>query len=235
MKVKILFFGLAGDLAGRREETAEVPEGESVEGLWRAYQRRYPRLAAIAASIKIAVNEEFVSPGCALHEGDEIAVMPPVSGGSGTDFCRITRERIRAGELADQLKARADGATVVFEGIVREQSHGRRTRYLEYEAYEPMAVRAMEEIGRQARDKFEIDGIGMVHRIGRLEIGETSVAIVVTAPHRGPAFEACRFAIDRLKQTVPIWKKEFFEDGAVWAEGEGQTRILTDAGVKAQS
>lgn len=233
MKVRVLFFGLARDLTGLKEETAEVSEGESVEGLWRTYQGRYPGLAAATASMRIAVNEEFVSLARALREGDEIAVMPPVSGGSGDDFYRITRAPIRAAELAAELKAPADGAVVTFEGIVREQSQGRRTLYLEYEAYEPMATRKMEEIGREARSRFEIDSMGMAHRVGRLEIGETSVAIVVTAPHRGPAFEACRFAIDRLKLTVPIWKKEHFEDGAVWAEGEGQTRILAEAGSKA--
>ncbi len=222
MKVKVLFFGLTRDLTGLSEETAEVSPGESVEGLWRAYEGRYPGLASVAASIRIAVNEEIAGPSQALREGDEIAVMPPVSGGSGNDACRITREPIRAAELAESLKAGSDGASVVFEGIVREQSHGRRTLYLEYEAYEPMAVRKMQEIAQEARSQFEIDGIAMIHRIGRLEIGEASVAIAVVAPHRGPAFDACRFAIDRLKQTVPIWKKEYFEDGAVWAEGEGK-------------
>jgi len=109
---------------------------------------------------------------------------------------------------------------VVFEGVVRNNSRGRKTLYLEYEAYEPMAVRKMEEIGAEVRRKFEIDHIGMMHRLGRLEIGETSVAIIVTSAHRGPAFGACQFAIDRLKQVVPIWKKEYFEDGSLWAEGE---------------
>ncbi|PYV20220.1 MAG: molybdenum cofactor biosynthesis protein MoaD, partial [Acidobacteria bacterium] len=116
----------------------------------------------------------------------------------------------------------------VFEGIVRDNLHGRKTRHLEYEAYEPMAIRKMEQIGREVKQKFPIDGLGMVHRLGRLEIGETSVAIIVAAAHRQAAFEACRYAIDRLKQIVPIWKKEYFEDGAVWAEGEGQSRILVE-------
>jgi molybdopterin synthase catalytic subunit len=118
---------------------------------------------------------------------------------------------------------------VVFEGIVRNHSRGRSTLYLEYEAYEPMAIRKMEELGREAKQKFTIDGIGLIHRLGRLEIGETSVAIIVTAEHRRAAFEACQYAIDRLKQIVPVWKKEYFADGAVWAEGEGQTRILMEA------
>jgi molybdopterin synthase catalytic subunit len=116
---------------------------------------------------------------------------------------------------------------VVFEGIVRNHSQGRATLYLEYEVYEPMAIRKMQELGREAKQKFAVDGIGMIHRLGRLEIGETSVAIIVTAEHRRAAFEACQYAIDRLKQVVPIWKKEHFADGAVWAEGEGQTRVVS--------
>src|SRR5208337_4373624 len=118
---------------------------------------------------------------------------------------------------------------VVFEGIVRNHSRGRATLYLEYEAFEPMALRKMKELGCDAKQKFAIDGIGIVHRLGRLEIGETSVAIIVTSEHRRAAFAACQYAIDRLKQIVPIWKKEYFADGAVWAEGEGQTRILVES------
>ncbi len=117
---------------------------------------------------------------------------------------------------------------VIFEGFVRNHSHGRSTLHLEYEAYEPMVVRKMEELGAEAKRKFAIDGIGIIHRLGRLEIGETSVAIIVTAEHRGAAFAACQYGIDRLKQIVPIWKKEFFADGAVWAEGEGQTRVVVE-------
>jgi molybdopterin synthase catalytic subunit len=152
--------------------------------------------------------------------------MPPVSGGVGSDFFRITHDPIIAADLAKQLRAAEDGAVVIFEGMVRNHSRGRATLYLEYEAYEPMAIRKMEALGAEAKQKFAIDGIGVIHRLGRLEIGETSVAIIVTAEHRR---EACQYAIDRLKQIVPIWKKEYFADGAVWAEGEGQTRILVES------
>lgn len=134
----------------------------------------------------------------------------------------ITRHAIDSHQLAERLRAPRDGAVVVFEGIVRDHSGDKRTLWLEYEAYEPMALRQMAEIGREAREKFAIDRVAMVHRVGRVEIGETSVAIVVTAAHRGAAFEACHYAIDRLKQDVPIWKKEFFDGGAVWAESEGK-------------
>jgi molybdopterin synthase catalytic subunit len=132
----------------------------------------------------------------------------------------LTRSRIDGAALAEGARAAEDGAIVTFDGCVRNHSHGRRTLHLEYEAYEPMALEKMREIGAELHEKFAIDRVVIVHRLGRLEVGETSVFIAVSAAHRAPAFEACRWAIDTLKRTVPIWKKEFFEDGAVWAEGE---------------
>ena len=222
MKITVLFFGITHDLTGFAQEQAEIPAGENVAGLRRHYEARFPRLAAVADSLLLAVNEEIARDSTPLHEGDEVAFMPPVSGGAGGDFYRITRDPIPVADLARQLRAAEDGAVVIFEGIVRNHSRGRATLYLEYEAYEPMAIRKMEELGAEAKKKFAIDGIGMIHRLGRLEIGETSVAIMVTAEHRRPAFEACHYAIDRLKQIVPIWKKEYFADGAVWTEGENQ-------------
>ncbi|MGA2629610.1 MAG: molybdenum cofactor biosynthesis protein MoaE [Terriglobia bacterium] len=228
MKVEVLFFGLAHDLTGFDRERLDLAESVSVLDLRRQYEERFPRLRELADSLLAAVNEEIASPSQVLREGDEIAFMPPVSGGAGEDFFRLTRERIPTRELAEALKVPEDGAVVVFEGIVRNHSQGRRTLYLEYEGFEPMAIRKMEEIGGEIREKFPIDRLGMIHRLGRLEIGETSVAILVTSAHRRAAFEACRYAIDRLKHIVPIWKKEYFEDGAVWAEGEGQTRVLID-------
>ncbi len=220
MKVEVLFFGLARDVTGFGRECVELAEGASLETLRRGYDRRFPRLAEMAGSLLTAVNQDFAEPSRVLREGDEVAFLPPVSGGAPEDFFRITREVIPTRELAESLKAPEDGAVAVFEGIVRNHSKGRKTLYLEYEAYEPMALRKMKELGRETRLKFPIDRIAMIHRLGRLEIGETSVAIFVTSAHRGAAFDACRHASDRLKQIVPIWKKEFFEDGGVWAEGE---------------
>ncbi len=229
MKVKVLFFGITHDLTGCAQEQVELPEGECVEGLRRRCESRFPQLLTVGSSLVLAVNQEIANASTSLRDGDEIAFMPPVSGGAGSDFFLITRNPILASDLAKPLRAASDGAVVIFEGFVRNHSHGRSTLYLEYEAYEPMAVRKMEELGAEAKQKFEIDGIGVIHRLGRLEIGETSVAIIVTAEHRRAAFAACQFAIDRLKQIVPIWKKEYFADGAVWAEGEGQTRILVES------
>jgi molybdopterin synthase catalytic subunit len=136
------------------------------------------------------------------------------------DIFQLVSEPIDPSTLIRHVRAPEDGAIVTFDGFVRNQSHNRRTLYLDYEAYEPMALAKMREIAGQLHQKYRIHRVVIVHRLGRLEIGETSVFIAVSAPHRAAAFDACRFAIDTLKQTVPIWKKEYFEDGAVWADGE---------------
>jgi molybdopterin synthase catalytic subunit len=145
-----------------------------------------------------------------------------------SDFFRLTRDPIPTAQLAENLKACADGAVVIFEGIVRDHLGERRTLYLEYEAYEPMALAKMQEIGREVRERFAIDRIGIIHRLGRINITETSVTIIVTSEHRRAAFEACHYAIDRLKQIAPIWKREYFEDGVIWAEGESRCRSMID-------
>lgn len=229
MRVNVLFFGVTHDLTGMAQEHLELPAGESVEDLRRRYEARFPGLRSMSGTLLLAVNQEIAGNATQLREADEIAFMPPVSGGAGTDSYRIARNPISAAELASQLRAPQDGAVVVFEGIVRNHSRGRATRYLEYEGYEPMVISKMQQLGSEAKQKFAIDSIAVVHRLGRLEIGETSVAIAVTAEHRRAAFEACQFAIDRLKQIVPIWKKEYFADGAVWAEGEGQSRVFVES------
>ena len=222
MKIKVLFFGVTQDLTGLQQEQAEIPEGANLDGLWGHYAARFPRLNDLSGVLLLAVNQEIADRAKPLKDGDEVAFLPPVSGGSSKDYYLLTRFPIPTADLVRQQKASEDGAVVVFEGVVRNNSHGRRALYLEYEAYEPMAIRKMEEIGGEVRRGFQIDHIGMIHRLGRLEIGETSVAIIVTSTHRRAAFDACQFAIDRLKEIVPIWKKEYFEDGSVWAEGSGE-------------
>jgi molybdopterin synthase catalytic subunit len=139
---------------------------------------------------------------------------------SSDDLILLVHESIDANALVDHVRTRGDGAIVTFDGCVRNESHGRRTLYLDYEAYESMALAKLGEIAAEVHTKFQIDRVAIAHRLGRLEIGETSVFVAVSAPHRAAAFEACRFAIDTLKRSVPIWKKEYFEDGALWADGE---------------
>jgi len=170
------------------------------------------------------VNREYAGWHSPLSSGDEVAFLPPVSGGehvaTAEDVFQLVREPIRPQELAGNMKAPEDGALVVFDGFVRNSFRGRRTLYLEYEAYEPMAFSKIREIGLQIREKFAVHHIAIIHRLGRLEIGETSVWIAVSSAHRAAAFDACRHAVDTLKHSVPIWKKEYFAGGAVWAEGE---------------
>jgi len=162
-----------------------------------------------------------VGAGHRLAEGDEVALLPPVSGGAGEKpLVRIVRERIVPQDMIPALERAEDGAVTIFDGIVRNHSRGRRTLYLEYEAYEAMALKKMEELAAEALVRYAVRNVAVVHRLGRIEIGESSVLIAVFAAHRAAAFDACRWLIDTLKQTVPIWKKEFFEDGAVWAQGE---------------
>jgi len=227
MRVRVLFFGRLKDIVGTAEEQAELSEGARVEDLFERYGRNFPELAKFRDSVAASVNQEFAEWRAPLASGDEVAFLPPVSGGAipadaavEENLCALVRTPIETAEIVAQLKAPPDGAVVVFEGIVRNHSGGRSTLYLEYEAYEAMALGKMREIGAQMREKFAIRRFAMVHRLGRLEIGETSVMIAVCSAHRAAAFDACRFGIDTLKRNVPIWKKEFFRDGAVWAEGE---------------
>jgi len=224
MRVRVLFFGRLKDIVGRAEDDAEVSDGARVEDLFARYGNRFPELAKFRPSVVASVNQEFSEWRAPLRSGDEVAFLPPVSGGQLTqvaeDIYELVRAPIRAAQIAAHVKAPHDGAVVIFDGIVRNESHGRSTLYLEYEAYETMALAKMREIGAEIRARFPIHRMAMVHRLGRLEIGESSVFIAISAPHRRAAFDACRFAIDTLKRTVPIWKKEYFADGAVWAEGE---------------
>jgi molybdopterin converting factor subunit 1 len=226
MQVRVLFFGQLKEIVGASEETAELSDGAHLEDLFERYGRRFPRFAEFRPSIAASVNQEYADAKALLTNGDEVAFLPPVSGGdqSNGDIFRIVREPINKAEIVESLKAPEDGALVVFDGFVRNNFKGQQTLYLEYEAYENMAWAKMREIGGQLREKFAIHRIAIVHRLGRLEIGETSVLIAVASAHRAAAFDACRFAIDTLKRTVPIWKKEYFVGGAVWAEGEPTTK-----------
>lgn len=218
MLIRVLFFGVLKEMAGIASDSLELPKGATLADALRHYESRIPRLKELLPSVAVSVNREYAVQDVALSEGDEVALLPPVSGGAPN--ASIVRDRIDTQAVLQDLKAASDGAAVVFEGIVRDNTRGRRTLYLEYEGYEPMALKTMEELVTDAKSRFKVREILVVHRLGRLEIGETSVLIVVASAHRGPAFDACRWVIDMLKKIVPIWKKEFFEDGAVWADGE---------------
>jgi len=218
MQVRVLFFGILKDLMGADSDPLTLPEGSTLTHLIQHYEERVPRLKNFAPSLAISVNQEYAASNTKLKSGDEVALLPPVSGGASR--CAIVKQKIDRHAAIEQLKRPEDGAQVVFEGIVRNHSRGRRTLYLDYEAYEEMALKQLEDLAEKALAQFQVRDVAVIHRLGRLQIGETSVLIVVTSAHRAAAFDACRWLIDSLKRTVPIWKKEYFEDGAVWADGE---------------
>jgi molybdopterin synthase catalytic subunit len=280
--VKVLFFGAARDAVGHGEVDVRLNGSQTAESAFAAVLERFPALRRFGSSLLFAVNQEYAQADSTLevHNGDELAVFPPVSGGSpaekqeqeetndadtgiantGTaggagspadvfpsagvlgspastlnatktdrnDFFELTTDPINVGAVARRVVRPECGATVTLDGYAREWTKARRTLYLAYEAYAPMALSELERLGREAHEQFEISYIGIVHRTGRLEIGETSVVIAVGAPHRRAAFAACEWAIRALKRTVPIWKKEIFEDGEVWVEGEDARGFVSD-------
>lgn len=257
ISVKLLFFGAARDAVGENEVELRLRDNLTAPGAFAEVLEKFPALQRFGRSLLFAVNQEYAGSDSnrAVREGDELAVFPPVSGGSkaeavnrkkpespvaGTagvapaatlnatqlnqnthDFFELTTHAIDVGAVARQVVLPECGATVTLDGYAREWTRGRRTLYLVYEAYAPMAISELQRLGREVHERFEIAHLGIVHRTGRLEIGETSVVIAVGAPHRQAAFAACEWAIRELKRTVPIWKKEVFEDGEVWVEGEG--------------
>ena len=238
MRIQVLPFGLLKDWLGASAAAVELPEGATVADLLARLSESRP--AELLRGIAVSVNAEYATAASLLHEGDEVGLLPPVSGGSGKTEGRatpaaatstesilapvvvtaLTREPIDAQKLIAEAKRGDDGALVVFDGIVRNQTRGRQTLYLDYEAYEEMAIKQLDGLAREACRRFGVRQVSMVHRLGRLEICETSILIVVASAHRAAAFEACRWLIDTIKKTVPVWKKETFQDGAVWADGE---------------
>ena len=233
MQVRVLYLGMLRDIAGRDQEVVSLAEGSRLSDLYAGLESRFPKLQGFRNSLALALNLEYVDAAAELHNNDEVALIPPVSGGSTDDestaetpipmICehvRLVREPIKTTLIMASVKHPEDGAVAIFDGIVRNNSRSRRTLYLDYTAYEPMALRQMEQLAQQALAKYAIRDVRVVHRLGRLQIGETSVYIAVASAHRAAAFDACRWLIDTLKKTVPIWKKEYFEDGAVWADGE---------------
>jgi molybdopterin synthase catalytic subunit len=269
MRVRVLFFGQLREIVGGAGMEAEFPLGARMSDAFAYFQGLYPLLAPFREMVIGSRNQEYAPWDMALQDDDEIAFLPPVSGGSfsprgggtggesraedsseaaaessadvsenpqapvvdqaGDEICQLLRVPIPVLIWIAFVKAAEDGAVAAFEGIVRNHSQGRATQYLEYEAYAPMALSKMREIAAQAREQFAVHRIAIIHRLGRLEIGGTSVLIAVSAAHRGAAFDACRYSIDTLKRTVPIWKKEFFADGSAWAKGEAPSNATPHA------
>ena len=218
MKVEVRLFARYREAVGSDRVEIDLPEGGTVETAWEAVSRRFPALGQYRPFTLFALREDYVSPDHRLGEGDELCLFPPVSGGSGgEDWIEVTAEVLSERATADAVADPGAGAVALFSGIVRDQTGGRRVKFLEYEAHAPMALAKMREIAAAIRARWPGTlRVALVHRVGRLEIGESSVMIAVSSPHRREAFEACHFAIDTLKETVPVWKKEYFEDGEVW-------------------
>jgi molybdopterin synthase catalytic subunit/molybdopterin converting factor small subunit len=221
MKVSVRLFARYREAAGGDRLEVEVPEGGTVEAAWDAVARRVPALSPYRPFTLFALGEDYVPAERRLNPGEELCLFPPVSGGAGdrasADLIAVTTEPLLERALVEAVEDPGAGAIALFSGVVRNQTGARPVKFLEYEAHARMAEAKMREIASAVRARWpEVRRVALVHRIGRLEIGESSVLVAVSSPHRHQAFEACHFAIDTLKASVPIWKREFFEDGDVW-------------------
>jgi molybdopterin synthase catalytic subunit len=224
VRVRVRLFARYREALGRERLEVDLPEGGTVESAWSAVADRHPELAPFRPFTLFAVGQDYVSPEHRLRPDDELCLFPPVSGGAGaaTDIYRVVSEPLSPDAIAAEVDDPGAGGIVIFSGVVRNETGGQPVKFLEYEAHAPMAEVKMREIGESLRARWSgVKRVAMLHRVGRLEIGEASVLIAVSAAHRGDAFEACRFAIDTLKRIVPVWKKEHFEDGEVWVGLQG--------------
>jgi len=242
VRVSVRLFAGLHDLVGHREVELELLEGATVADLREQLVSQYPAVAPLMSTLVCAVNEEYVPNEYRLSPGDRVALIPPVSGGSSAgggqtrtwrarlggsgpgvgaeaDRFQVTREPLDPQRLASLVRRDESGALALFYGVVRNHSHGRRVLYLEYDAYASMAVKKMQQVAEEVRSRWDITDIAINHRTGRLEVGETSLLVAVSAPHRREAFEACHYAVDRIKEIVPVWKKEVWEGGESWVEG----------------
>jgi MoaE-MoaD fusion protein len=226
MDITIRYFAGHRDITQQSEQHINVPVGTTIAGLWAMLVEQYPRLAGYTGRMLYAVNQEYGTLETILQPGDEVAFIPPVSGGSPPLF-QITDAVLDPAVLVQAVQTADMGAVVTFNGVVRNHFGGRATAYLEYEAFAPMAIKVLREIAEQAQQRWQTGAIAIHHRIGTLQIGETAVLIVVASAHRAAAFEATAWIMDRIKEIAPIWKREHWADGAsewVGAEQERKSR-----------
>jgi len=216
MRVVVRFFGAVREAVGEKELSVELAEGASAAQLRAQLARDHPIFDTLGERLAVAVNLSVSAPGVALRDGDEVAFLPPVSGGA--DRCWLSPGPLDVGQAVARVVGPDSGGIVTFVGAVRNRARGREIDHLEYEAYPEMAVREMERIAEVAGQRWPGVRVAIGHRAGHLEIGDLAVVVAAAAPHRAEAFEACRFAIDTLKQSVPIWKKEFATDGEYWVD-----------------
>jgi molybdopterin synthase catalytic subunit len=231
VRVSVRLFAGLHDLVGHREVELELVDGATVADLRDQLVSQYPAVAPLMSTLVCAVNEEYVPNEHRLSPRDQVALIPPVSGGSSpgggpapgggarADRFRVTQEPLDPQRLVNLVRRDESGALALFYGVVRNHSQGRRVLYLEYDAYPSMAIKKMRQVAEEVRSRWDITDMAINHRIGRLEVGETSLLVAVSAPHRREAFEACHYAVDRIKEIVPVWKKEVWEGGESWVEG----------------
>jgi molybdopterin synthase catalytic subunit len=212
--ITVLYFAVVRERLGVDEEQVALPTGARVRDLLMMLKTHHPALEGLLPAVRVSVNQEFRDEEFALTDGDEVALIPPVSGGAG--LFRLTDEPLVLDEVVRAVGGESQGGLVTFTGVVRRHSRGKNIVRLEYEAYRPMAERKLVEIGAAISDEIPGARVAIVHRLGKLAVGEAAVVIAASAPHRAEAFDACRAAIDRLKQSVPIWKKEIADDGETW-------------------
>jgi molybdopterin synthase catalytic subunit len=220
-QIEVLFFAVLHERAGTRSVKISATAGMTVDDAVVAARSAAPSDPKPGTSVMLALNGEYVKGDQSVKAGDEIALIPPVSGGSGdiktdSDWVFVTPDSLDDAPLTEFVTTGADGAAVTFLGNTRDNNQGRVVDYLTYEAYQPMAENKIAEIIGEMRSKWELGKIAIAHRTGRVDIGETSMIIAVGSAHRRPAFESALYFVDRLKEIVPIWKKEIFEGGEVW-------------------
>jgi molybdopterin synthase catalytic subunit len=220
MEVSLRLFASLHDLVGSRELRLELEDGATVNDLKLRLSADYPAIEGLIDRVVFAVDDEYVAFNERLRDGSEVAAIPPVSGGSEAPLFLVTRDVMDPQALVAAVQRDEAGAINLFYGVVRNHNDGKQVSHLEYEAHESMALKKLEEVARETKQRFpEISEVGAWHRVGRLEIGETSLLVAVSAAHRQECIEACHWAVDRIKEVVPVWKKEYGPDGSVWLEG----------------
>jgi MoaE-MoaD fusion protein len=234
VNVDVRYFAIIREIVGLAADRREVPEGATAGDVFAQLISENPRLERMKPVTMLMVNKAYVTHDQVLHDGDELALIPPVSGGGRPEF-RVQAEPLDPRATESLVAHPGAGAIATFIGTVRDHGRGRAVTHLEYEAYAPAAELTMGQIGDEIRERWGIDRVAIVHRVGSLAVGEASVVISVASAHRDAAFEACRYAIERIKEIVPIWKKEHYADGATWLGSEHDYQIEIGRLAAAQS
>lgn len=225
IRIEMRYFAVVRELLGLSKETIELADGSTVGDALALVLERSPRLARAENALMVMVDQQYRPRDYVLSDGAEVAIIPPVSGGSVDERFRVTDRVLDPRQVEDLVANDASGALVTFAGTVRNHARGKPVVALEYEAYPPAAEKMLAQIGNEIFERWGIRSVAIQHRYGMLQIGETSVVIAVASPHRDAAFEACRYAIERIKVIVPIWKREIYEDGAVWIGSEADYQV----------